>query len=134
MTPVAQVGAGGAALLQAPFGNKGRGVVGGFALWKDARLRSPCENFDFSLHRLERLELRFCGRPFGDEAAAALAAAAPLDGLKTLVLGGAYRLTDGALGRVLRAAPHLTELRLPQGNKLMGEALEQLPQLVPHLE
>ncbi len=26
------------------------------------------------------------------------------------------------------------ELRLPQGNKLTGEALEQLPQLVKHLE
>lgn len=86
------------------------------------------------LRRLERLELRFCGRPFGDEAAAALAAAAPLTSLTTLILGGAYRLTDGALGRILRAAPALSELRLPQGNKLTGEVVEQLPTLAPNLE
>lgn len=50
------------------------------------------------LRRLERLELMYCGRPFGDEAAAALSEAA-LPGLRILALGGAYRLSDGSLTR-----------------------------------
>lgn len=40
----------------------------------------------------------YCGRPFGDEAAAALSEAA-LPGLRILALGGAYRLSDGSLTR-----------------------------------
>ena len=43
----------------------------------------------------------------------------PLPALHVLTLTGAYRLTDGALGRVLRAAPNLRELRLPQARLVL---------------
>lgn len=36
--------------------------------------------------------------------------------------------------RILKAAPHLLELRLPQASKLAGDAIELLPQLTPRLE
>ena len=83
--------------------------------------------------RLEILHLRFCGRPFGPEAAAALTSGGELSGLTSLELGGAYRLTDAPLLDVLRAAPALTELRLPQCPRISGAAIEQLPALVPNL-
>lgn len=35
---------------------------------------------------------------------------------------------------MLRAAPHLVELRLPQASKLAGDAIELLPKLTPRLE
>jgi hypothetical protein len=41
--------------------------------------------------RLERLELGSCGRGFDDKAAAVVASAGPLTGLRVLRLGGAYR-------------------------------------------
>ena len=41
--------------------------------------------------RLERLELGSCGRGFDDRAAAVVASAGPLVGLRVLRLGGAYR-------------------------------------------
>ena len=41
--------------------------------------------------RLERLELGACGRGFDDKAAAVVASAGPLAGLRVLRLGGAYR-------------------------------------------
>ena len=49
------------------------------------------------MHRLERLQLRLCGRPFGPETAAALSGGGVLAGLVSLELGGAYRLTDQPL-------------------------------------
>lgn len=58
------------------------------------------------IRRLQRLELGFCGRGFGDEAAAEMAAAAAAyDGgvfpeLESVALGGAYRLSDEGLGKV----------------------------------
>ena len=83
--------------------------------------------------RLESLQLRFCGRPFGPEAAAALTSGGALSGLTSMELGGAYRLTDAPLLDILRAAPVLTELRLPQCPRITGAAIEQLPTLVPNL-
>lgn len=68
---------------------------------------SVCQSEDVQLRsavslphddRLERLELMYCGRPFGDEAATTLSAAA-LSALRVLTLGGAYRLSDASLIR-----------------------------------
>ncbi|GLC34657.1 hypothetical protein PLESTM_000222000 [Pleodorina starrii] len=83
--------------------------------------------------KLQRLELGFCGRGFGDEAAAVLAAGGPLGELQVVALEGAYRLSDAGLEKVLRAAPALTWLAAPQGSRLTGALLDKLPQLQPRL-
>ena len=57
------------------------------------------------LCRLDRLELGFCGRGFGEKAAAALAAGPPLTGLQSLHLAGAYRLQPDDVLKVVSAAP-----------------------------
>ncbi len=51
-------------------------------------------------HRLERLELGYCGRGFGDAQAEILSKGGPLTSVATLALGGAYRLSDSGLERV----------------------------------
>ena len=81
--------------------------------------------------RLERLELGTCGRGFGDVAAAAMAARGPLPGLRSLRLGGAYRLRDGDLAQLLERAPNLEQLRLPQCSLLQDAAC--LPRLCPSI-
>lgn len=68
--------------------------------------------------RLERLELGACGRGFDDKAAAVVAAAGPLSGLRVLRLGGAYRLTDTGLLQLLEGAPGLKELAVPSAPRL----------------
>ncbi len=85
------------------------------------------------LHRLERLELTFCGRGLTDSAADALAAAGPLDQLRELTLRGAYRLNDTSLCKILRNMPNLQVLRLPQNSLLTEDSIKQLPSLVPLL-
>jgi hypothetical protein len=70
--------------------------------------------------RLERLELGNCGRGFTDEAAAALAEAGPLQQLRVLRLGGAYKLNDAGLLALLQAAPGLQELAVPSASRLTG--------------
>jgi hypothetical protein len=70
--------------------------------------------------RLERLELGSCGRGFTDEAAAALAEAGPLQQLRVLRLGGAYKLNDAGLLALLQAAPGLQELAVPSASRLTG--------------
>jgi TolA-binding protein len=70
--------------------------------------------------RLERLELGNCGRGFTDEAAAALAEAGPLQQLRVLLLGGAYKLNDAGLLPLLQAAPGLQELAVPSASRLTG--------------
>ncbi|CAK0785667.1 hypothetical protein CVIRNUC_008878 [Coccomyxa viridis] len=81
--------------------------------------------------RLERLELGTCGRGFGDIAAAAMAARGPLPGLRSLRLGGAYRLRDADLAQLLERAPALEQLRLPQCSLLQDAAC--LPRLCPKI-
>ena len=83
--------------------------------------------------RLERLELTFCGRGLTESAAAALAAAGPLDALQVLAFRGAYRLSDTALCSILRNISNLQVLRLPQNSLLTGESIKQLPSLLPPL-
>lgn len=70
--------------------------------------------------RIERLELGNCGRGFTDEAAAALAGAGPLQQLRVLRLGGAYKLNDTGLLELLQAAPGLQELAVPSASRLTG--------------
>ncbi|CAL5228114.1 g11190 [Coccomyxa viridis] len=79
--------------------------------------------------RLERLELGTCGRGFGDVAAAAMADKGSLPGLRSLRLGGAYRLKDADLERLLACAPDLDQLRLPQCSLLQDAGC--LPRLCP---
>lgn len=45
-----------------------------------------------------------------------------------LRLGGAYRLTDAGLGPLLRRAPALESLALPQCSRLDGAFLADLPE------
>lgn len=78
--------------------------------------------------------MNVCGRGFGDAAAFALASnRTQLANLLVLRLGGAYRLTDSGLQRLLEAAPQLIELHLPQCSRIQGAALEHLPRLTPNL-
>lgn len=86
-----------------------------------------------TLPRLESLSLNLCGRGFGDSAAAALAKGNRLENLRVLALGGAYRLRDSGLLEILKAAPNLEELRLPQCCRIQGTALQSLPALTPKL-
>lgn len=81
--------------------------------------------------RLERLELGTCGRGFGDVAAAAVAGKGPLPGLRSLALGGAYRLRDSDLEKLLVRAPDLEQLRLPQCSLL--NAADYIPQFCPKI-
>lgn len=82
--------------------------------------------------RLERLELGMCGRGFSDAVAAAMVKGGELAALRALTLGGAYRVTDADLGRLLAAAPRLAELRLPQCSRLQDAAA--IARLTPCLE
>lgn len=70
--------------------------------------------------RLERLELGSCGRGFDDKAAALVASAGPLDGLRVCRLTGAYRLGDSGLLQLLGAAPGVLELAVPSAPRLTG--------------
>lgn len=81
--------------------------------------------------RLERLELGTCGRGFGDVAAAAVAGKGPLPGLRSLALGGAYRLRNFDLEKLLVRAPDLEQLRLPQCSLL--QAAGYIPQFCPKI-
>lgn len=83
--------------------------------------------------RLERLELGSCGRGFTDAAAAALASKGALYRLNSLVLGGAYRLSDSGLTGLLRHCPALQRLSLPSAPKLSAATVEALPALLPGL-
>ena len=83
-------------------------------------------------NRLERLQLDLCGRGFGDRVAASMAKG-DMTKLRVLALGGAYRLTDDGLLHILRVAPNLDELHLPQCCRIQGPALEALPALTPNL-
>ena len=85
------------------------------------------------LHRLERLELIFCGRGLTDSAADALAAAGSLVQLRELTLRGAYRLNDASLCKLLRNMHNLQVLRLPQNSLLTEDSIKQLPALLPLL-
>lgn len=82
---------------------------------------------------LESLDLRFCGRGFGDIAAAQVAKSGPLRKLLRLRLAGAYRLTPESLLKVLVATPEVTQLLLPHCVRLQGPELQQLPRLLPQL-
>lgn len=84
--------------------------------------------------RLERLSLGFCGRGFGDEAAALLAKRGPFPKLAALHLGGAYRLTDAGLQALLAAAPALQELSVPHASRVTAALVLALPQLAPQVK
>ncbi|EFJ52453.1 hypothetical protein VOLCADRAFT_86557 [Volvox carteri f. nagariensis] len=84
-------------------------------------------------NKLQRLELGFCGRGFGDESAGLLAAGGPLEQLESLELAGAYRLSDAGLEKVLSVAPSLDRLAVPQCPRLTGAVVDKLPALIPRL-
>jgi hypothetical protein len=66
------------------------------------------------------LELGSCGRGFDDKAAALVASAGPLSGLRVCRLTGAYRLGDSGLLQLLGAAPGVLELAVPSAPRLTG--------------
>jgi hypothetical protein len=90
-------------------------------------------SWDAWVCRLEVLDLHFCGRGFGDRAAAAVAAAAPLAHLTRLRLSGAYRLQPPALLKVLAAAPTIVALDLPHCSWLHGPELIDVAEALPRL-
>ena len=49
------------------------------------------------------------------------------------MLGGAYRLEDAGLQKILEAAPNLTHLRLVGCSRLQGPILQAMPRLLPKL-
>lgn len=60
-----------------------------------------------------------------------MAKGGPLTRLRSLKLGGAYRLTDADLEKLLAAAPNLQEVHLPQCSRLQDASA--LPLSVPQL-
>ncbi|KAJ9516682.1 hypothetical protein QJQ45_015137, partial [Haematococcus lacustris] len=56
-----------------------------------------------------------------------------LPALQTLKLGGAYRLNDLGLHKVLNLAPGLQTLALPDASRLTSAVLPHVPHLTPHL-
>lgn len=84
--------------------------------------------------KLEKLDLGLCGRGLTDSVAADIATRGVLSSLKSLRLSGAYRLSDEGLIKLLRKAPNLTSLALPQCSRIEGPSIEVLPQLVPQLQ
>jgi len=82
--------------------------------------------------RLQRMELGLCGRGFGDRVAESLGKHS-LGGLQTLILTGAYRVSDEGVRALLRAAPNLRRLGLPDGCRLQ-DCVSVLPEACPLLE
>jgi DNA repair protein RAD7 len=89
---------------------------------------------DAATPNLEKLELRLVGRGMTDSVAASLSSQGVLSSLKYLRLTGAYRLSDEGLVSVLNRTPELLSLGLPQCSRIVGPAIEALPQLTPNLK
>lgn len=70
------------------------------------------------------MRLGLCGRGLTEPTVRSFAAKGPFPALRTLHLGGAYRLRDAELLRLLHACPNLTDLALPSACRLTGEALQ----------
>jgi len=84
--------------------------------------------------RLERLELGMCGRGFGDEAASVVSKSfGGLPALHSLVLRGAYRLSDDSVPKMLEVTTALRHLGLPDCSRLTGSVVAALPSLTPRL-
>eukprot|EP00879_Flechtneria_rotunda_P026293 GHRR01028028.1.p1 GENE.GHRR01028028.1~~GHRR01028028.1.p1 ORF type:complete len:517 (+),score=163.65 GHRR01028028.1:303-1853(+) len=117
-----------------PVAAEGGGLAGpGKAEKQQQPQQQPKQQQQLQQCRLERLELGHCGRGFTDGAAAALAAAGPFQHLTVLRLGGAYKLTDQGILKVLEAAPMLKELAVPSASRLTGACLDRLPAVAPQL-
>ena len=84
---------------------------------------------------LSELALHLCGRGFTDDVCTLLSEEDDVSfgGLETLVLSGAYRLTDEGIMKILKRAAELRTLRLPQCSRIEGNAVLHLPQLTPKL-
>jgi hypothetical protein len=89
---------------------------------------------DAATPKLEKLELRLVGRGMTDVVATSLSSQGVLSSLKYLRLTGAYRLSDQGLIALLKKAPKLLSLGLPQCSRITGPAVEALPQLSPNLK
>ena len=84
---------------------------------------------------LGELSLQLCGRGFTDTVATALVHEDDVSfaGIETLVLGGAYRLTDDGLAEVLRRASDLRSLGIPNCSRIEGSVVNRLPEMTPKL-
>ena len=87
-----------------------------------------------STPKLEKLDLGLCGRGLTDTVATQIAAQGVFVSLKSLKLGGAYRLSDTGLTALLARTPALMSLAIPQCCRIEGSVIEQgLSRLTPHL-
>ena len=83
---------------------------------------------------LEGLLLGLCGRGFTDQVARELCSGASFNSLETLVLHGAYRLTDSGCLKLLQNATALKTLGMPHCSRIEGPVIESLKDLVPNLK
>lgn len=82
---------------------------------------------------LEALLLGLCGRGFTDKVATVLRSSASFKSLETLVLHGAYRLTDSGCMELLQNANALKTLGMPHCSRIEGRVVECLKDLTPNL-
>jgi hypothetical protein len=83
---------------------------------------------------LEALLLGLCGRGFTDQVATTLSSGASFKSLETLVLRGAYRLTDSGCIELLKNAKALKTLGMPHCSRIEGRVVERLKDLAPNLK
>lgn len=82
---------------------------------------------------LEALILGLCGRGMTDQVAAKLSRGASFKNLETLILHGAYRLTDSGCTELLQNAKSLKTLGMPHCSRIEGYVIESLKDLAPSL-
>jgi DNA repair protein RAD7 len=83
---------------------------------------------------LTELTLGLCGRGFTESVAKALSEeGVSFAGLSTLILSGAYRITDSGVIEVLKRSTGLQTLGLPLCSRVEGRVIHCLPELTPKL-
>ncbi|CAN0288754.1 unnamed protein product, partial [Discosporangium mesarthrocarpum] len=75
---------------------------------------------------LRVLCLGTCGRCLGDDTVEALAREGGMPCLERVTLGGAYRLTDAGVLKLVQTCPSLTGLELPAGPGITRASVEAL--------
>ena len=80
---------------------------------------------------LGALILGLCGRGLTDAVARRISGETSCGGLETLVVGGAYRLTDTGCIDLLKMAPRLKTFGIPNCSRIEGDVIEKLPEISP---
>lgn len=81
--------------------------------------------------QLDALILGLCGRGLTDAVARRISGETSCGGLETLVIGGAYRLTDTGCIDLLKMAPRLKTFGIPNCSRIEGGVIEKLPEISP---